>query len=433
MSKKDYLSLIVSFSGYEKLLLFALLSTCAVLISQPFWISRSLILNANSPYPAFLESDQTIGGNSTANWVESDSFSWQCDIKEGYGYPYCLLQIMLNGVDLSGFSHIRLGLRYEGPGETMRISLQNKDSTPDGQNGPESFKYNEVEISKQMLNNALVLPLSAFRVADWWLREKKISPEESYLDISNVIYIQVVTGTEIPTGQYNFELDSIEFYGELIAKEKLYLSIIVGWVLLILGQLSTRLWNLKSAVEEHYQREQALIKLNRILNQKTRKFEKMASTDALTGIKNRAGISEFLIHQAKKYYSNNQPLSLIMIDIDHFKDINDKFGHDCGDKTLKLIANNLKENIRVTDGIGRWGGEEFMLVCPDASLESAIQLAEKLRIKAQSLVFSEKFAISCSFGVASFKNESIESFIKRADKALYQAKKTGRNRVVPSD
>ncbi len=430
MSKKDYLSLITSFSNYEKLLLFALLVTCTALITQQFWINQSLVIKPGGPYSVDLLSDRASGGQSTVKWLKSDYYSWQCDIEEGYGYPYCLMQVLLNEADLSGFSQIRVGLKYEGPSETVRITLRNKNPIYSTGDDPETFKYNEVELSKQMLRSTVVLPLSAFRVADWWLRERKIAPEDSYLEIDNVVYLQILTGTEAPVGNYNFSLSSISLSGEVIPKETLYLTIIMGWVLLILGQLLFRLWYLKTTVEEHYQREQALIKLNRILNQKTRKFEKMASTDSLTELKNRAGISEFLIRQAKKYYSINQALSLIMIDIDHFKKINDEFGHDRGDRALKLIAKNLEDNIRETDGIGRWGGEEFMLVCPDTNLNSAVQLAEKLRQQIKSLKFSEDFRISCSFGVASFKNESIERFVKRADEALYTAKKNGRDQVV---
>jgi diguanylate cyclase (GGDEF)-like protein len=433
MTKKGYLSLFIGFSSFEKLLLLALLITGIALISQHFWIKQSLVIKPGGPYSANLISDAAIGGKSSTEWIDSDYFNWQCKITRHYEYPYCLLQFLLTDMNLSRYSQMRLGLKYYGPGETVRITLRNKHPAYSINDQPETFKYNEVEVSKQMLNSTLVLQMDSFRVADWWLRERKIVPEDSHPDFSNIVYLEIVTGTDIPDGIHRFELSSISLSGELITKESMYLSIIIGWILLILGQLIIRVWNLKSAVEQHYQREQALIKLNRTLNQKTRKFQKMASTDSLTGIGNRAGISDILIQEIKKYYAKNQALSLIIVDIDHFKVINDRYGHDRGDEVLKEIANNLKDNIRATDGIGRWGGEEFMLVCPNTTLNNAYQLAEKLRQQFKTLNLSDGIEITGSFGVAGFSDESIESFIKRADEALYKAKESGRNCVIQAE
>jgi diguanylate cyclase (GGDEF)-like protein len=120
-----------------------------------------------------------------------------------------------------------------------------------------------------------------------------------------------------------------------------------------------------------------------------------------------------------------------MLDIDHFKNVNDTYGHDVGDKVIKNIVDIVKKNIRNIDIFVRWGGEEFIILCPETDSLSAATLAQKLRSAIDDASFDKVGNITCSFGVASFKdNESKDSFIKRSDSALYKAKDEGRNRVV---
>jgi diguanylate cyclase (GGDEF)-like protein len=120
-----------------------------------------------------------------------------------------------------------------------------------------------------------------------------------------------------------------------------------------------------------------------------------------------------------------------MIDIDYFKNINDTHGHIAGDKVLKTFCNVVKAKIRNTDIFARWGGEEFIIVCPNTKLENALIIAENLRKLVKNTTFEGVKGITCSFGVAEFKQyETLDSLIKRADNALYTAKANGRDRVV---
>ncbi len=161
-----------------------------------------------------------------------------------------------------------------------------------------------------------------------------------------------------------------------------------------------------------------------------KEFERLSQTDALTGLYNRFKLDESLNIEIDRYKRENRPLSLIMMDIDQFKNINDQFGHLIGDEVLKQIAGILKENTRKIDVIGRWGGEEFMIICPNTPIRNAKELAEKLRIRMQTIAFKTKKEQTASFGISEFKNDdSVDSFINRADNALYQAKAKGRNRV----
>ena len=123
-------------------------------------------------------------------------------------------------------------------------------------------------------------------------------------------------------------------------------------------------------------------------------------------------------------------LSLTILDIDYFKRVNDSYGHHIGDSVLIEISELLKANVRESDYIGRWGGEEFLIICPETQLDGSIQFIEKLRKKIENYDFSVVGKQTASFGISIYsKEDTIESIIKRADAALYQAKETGRNKV----
>lgn len=161
------------------------------------------------------------------------------------------------------------------------------------------------------------------------------------------------------------------------------------------------------------------------------KLEKLSVTDHLTKLFNRLKIDEVVQDELNRSRRYDHMLSVILLDIDHFKKINDSFGHQTGDRVLVKVAETLSQRVRDVDIIGRWGGEEFLVVCPETGLDGALSLAEVLRTGIESQSFHEAGKVTCSFGVAALEAEdSYYSFVKRADEALYQAKEAGRNRVV---
>jgi diguanylate cyclase (GGDEF)-like protein len=161
-----------------------------------------------------------------------------------------------------------------------------------------------------------------------------------------------------------------------------------------------------------------------------RELERLAATDKLTGIFNRAKLEECLNSEIKESRRLGHALSLMICDIDHFKKVNDTYGHDVGDIVLKMLAETVKKHIRETDIFARWGGEEFVVLMPGADTRGARVLAEKLREEIEIRSFGEAGRITISFGVAQLRSEdSIVSLVKKADDALYKAKKNGRNRV----
>ncbi|MCR5099820.1 MAG: GGDEF domain-containing protein, partial [Butyrivibrio sp.] len=158
---------------------------------------------------------------------------------------------------------------------------------------------------------------------------------------------------------------------------------------------------------------------------------KIAYTDQLTKIYNRWELENKLEETLKTSEINNTPSCLIFMDIDHFKNVNDTYGHDAGDLVLRSSVDVVKENLDSNHIFGRWGGEEFIYVLPETSIETAILFAEKLRAMIENYDFPIVGHITISLGVTASKpGDTIESFVKRADEALYTAKETGRNKVV---
>ena len=156
----------------------------------------------------------------------------------------------------------------------------------------------------------------------------------------------------------------------------------------------------------------------------------MTITDTLTQLYNRLKLDEIFSMKLATARRYNTAFSVIIIDIDYFKNVNDTWGHQAGDDVLKEFANILKNNARETDVIGRWGGEEFLILSSDTDLNGAVELSEKLREIISLFKFSFAEHKTASFGVSSYQvGDDEKTMVKRADEALYSAKEKGRDRV----
>ncbi|OYT92156.1 MAG: GGDEF domain-containing protein [Burkholderiales bacterium PBB3] len=166
-----------------------------------------------------------------------------------------------------------------------------------------------------------------------------------------------------------------------------------------------------------------------LLMEKNQELEHLSATDSLTGLSNRLRLDRALEHDLARCARKPFPLSIIMLDVDRFKPINDTHGHQVGDSVLVAVARVLESNIRKSDLLGRWGGEEFLLVC-SGTLDDAIALAEKLRLALQRQSVPRVGTVTASFGVSAYRvGDTSQTLIGRADAALYVAKATGRNQV----
>jgi diguanylate cyclase (GGDEF)-like protein len=167
------------------------------------------------------------------------------------------------------------------------------------------------------------------------------------------------------------------------------------------------------------------------LIRKNEELERLSVTDRLTGLFNRLYLDRVLEREQAAAVRHFSHFALILIDVDHFKRVNDTYGHHAGDEVLVTIARILAERTRDCDVAGRWGGEEFLVICPNTYLDGAMTAAEALRLSIESIRFTHVGSRTASFGVVEYQpGESIIETLERADKALYQAKTNGRNRVV---
>lgn len=161
------------------------------------------------------------------------------------------------------------------------------------------------------------------------------------------------------------------------------------------------------------------------------RLNELATQDILTGLANRFQFDKVLEHSIYLAIRHKAPLSLLLIDIDHFKQVNDRYGHLAGDEVLKKLATILQNGVRKSDVVARWGGEELVVLLPDSELVSAAKLAETLRMRIEEGDFTPVERVTCSIGAVQWQEgENTDVFLRRADEKLYQAKEEGRNRVV---
>jgi diguanylate cyclase (GGDEF)-like protein/PAS domain S-box-containing protein len=166
-----------------------------------------------------------------------------------------------------------------------------------------------------------------------------------------------------------------------------------------------------------------------LLHKRSEELYLLSITDSLTGMNNRMKLDNYLSGEFNASFRYGTIFSIILVDLDFFKSINDTYGHSVGDEALKNVAQIFIENVRETDYSGRWGGEEFMIICPRTNGDDAFVLAEKLRELVSGIPCVGK--VTASFGVTEFCiDDDLKTLLVRVDKALYEAKKTGRNRSV---
>lgn len=176
----------------------------------------------------------------------------------------------------------------------------------------------------------------------------------------------------------------------------------------------------------------------RIASIRTEKdMERLATMDGLTRLFNRRKMREMLERERVRFERDKKPFIIAITDIDHFKKVNDNYGHDCGDYVLKEVSQLMKSCLRKQDVIARWGGEEFLIMLPETELEGAVNVFEKIRqvIAATRYRFADhEFSVTMTFGVAVFDgSQHIDGCIKQADQALYKGKHAGRNQVVTTE
>lgn len=335
-------------------------------------------------------------------------------------------------MDLQQYSSMKIDIKYKGSAKTLRIAMRNFDPRFSTAADYNSDKFIFINLRVRDLNKPIQLALNELKVADWWISQFNLPREQSHLDFRNIISLTLDTEDNLQGAEHDIEIRQFELVGDWVSTENWYLAILLGWLVFGTGYAITRLIYLQRVEQQQRTKISDLVVTNSKLRTETDKFRKLSTVDALTNAFNRHGIEQII----ESLEIRLNATSIIILDIDHFKRINDRRGHDTGDRVLQKISDLILNSTRITDKLGRWGGEEFILICPNTSVGLAMALAEKLRLIIFDTVFEpdNPITVTSSFGVAAISpNEPFADAFKRADNALYQAKNLGRNCVVVAE
>lgn len=390
---------------------------------------------------AYLATDDRVAGGITTTEmaIDGQSVDLRCKLQTAnYPWPYCGISIFTDtltptqGIDLSNYHTVRLKLSYDNPSAAngrVRFYLRNFNpaySTPDNEY---TYKYNGMEFTSSDRMETIEIPIANLQVMTWWLADNKIPIEHSAPEFTNITRIDLATGSTAVDGAHHFRVESIEFEGAYLAQETLLFALLLSWVLLGLGFSLHELHKSKRAFAEVRARQSYLKKMNADLRAQNYEFAELAHRDALTGAMNRHAIRAWLEKQARRVRWGQEQLSVLYLDLDHFKKINDRYGHQMGDDILREFVLVIASSLEGGERLVRWGGEEFILFLPDTELAQATEKAEVIRKNVAQHMWVHGGILTCSIGVAQMEAERVTEFLARADEALYQAKHHGRNRV----
>ncbi len=407
-----------------------MLLTLLAVIGHRFLPERRLTITSSPETGNFFLGQSGDGPPAEMKWIDRAHLHYDCRVPHATVWQSCNFGYMLatnnlsQGVDLSRYKALNLAIRYTGKSQYVRVSIRSFDPRFSKIDDGNSTKFNFVNIPAKDLAQPIALSMSEFTVAEWWTTSYNQPREFSQMDVSNAIVLNVdLQGNiDLSGSRHDFQVDKIEFVGDWISAEYWYLGILCIWM--ILGTTyGTSQWLLMRRAHRRQIHD---------LESEKEMYQKLSTIDALTGVQNRHGIGQFVAALGITRVS----ASVIVIDLDHFKRVNDERGHHVGDRVLRTMGEILSSSIRNTDAVGRWGGEEFVLVCPGASLADASDLAEKLRHRVLQTNFipENPLPITASFGVAtSGDDQRFEDVFRQADQALYLAKNRGRNCVVTAN
>ncbi|TOO49926.1 GGDEF domain-containing protein [Vibrio parahaemolyticus] len=404
--------------------------------------TRKLVITPEQ-FNIYATKDASEGGLSTADITyDAQSLVLNCELKKSsYAWPYCGISVYTDvakpthGIDLSNYHTIRLKLHYEeagngqNPSHDLRLYLRNYNPEYSKPDDEYTIKYNGMQFSPSSFSETIEIPIKNLQVMTWWLADNKVDIEHSAPEFSNITRIDIATGSGAALGQHKIVIDRIEFEGAYLAQETLLFALLFSWMALGLAFSLHELRKNRAAYEKAKRRHRHLEKVNGTLRAQNYEFAELAHRDALTGAMNRHAVQTWLEQQARQVRWGHSTLSILYMDLDNFKKINDKFGHQMGDDILREFVMVVASSIAPDDRLVRWGGEEFVVFCPDTNIEQAVKKAEMIRKNVANHLWVHGEVLTCSIGVAQMQNERVTETMARADEVLYLAKRNGRNRV----
>ena len=383
--------------------------------------------------PFLVTSDDT---QNAVKWLNESQRRLHCRYTVHKDYMGCGLVFVLTaaddptrGIDLSRFDSIEVDVAYKGPAPFVRLAIRDFDRRFSKAEDPNSARFHSINLRLRDIDKPMDVDLTELTVAEWWVRSYNLPREYNRPGLENASTVLVEAPVSQAGEAHEMQLRSLTLKGRWISRDRVYLAILCAW---LLGAVAVAVngWSRLRQAHNLQQREiDALTARTRQLRVEQDKLRRLATIDDLTGVLNRRGMEQSL----DDFEEAAQGMTLVMLDIDHFKHINDRHGHDCGDEVLRRVAAVVAANLRASDVFGRWGGEEFLVASQGTRMRDAARLAEKLRERVQAsdiTVAGTRIAVTASFGVAlSPPGVPAAAALKRADEALYRAKADGRNRV----
>ena len=425
-----------------------LMVTSAVLLLHHLGPQRTLDLKALYGQDAFIYDDRPAGGASIATYIDRPENGFICTLISsdtykycGYGFEFAAADADLvsntrgaSSADFSHFNTLHAEIEYEGPAQNIPFTF--RTLLPE-----EAYQFIDQSIDSQTLANYRVaatslkksysIELQRIHMSTQWMSDKKIPGQFAKPDLSKVTKIGIQFPSSYPEGRYKVAIKRFSLSGPWIRTEDLYATIFFFWITFIALVSALQLKQLRQQTLATRARVQELSQARDDILNISKEFEQIAHHDQLTGLLNRQGFEE----GAREHLESNPhaEYSIILLDLDHFKSINDTYGHAKGDNILAVVARCIRSQLREADICARWGGEEFLIACPETKDAEAVVVAEKIRTQLAGYRDSEveSLRLTGSFGIAQHEaHDRVATTIDRADQALYEAKNRGRNCYV---
>jgi diguanylate cyclase (GGDEF)-like protein len=408
--------------------------TITLIAWQHFGMERVLAFSSASGRDVLVYDDRVQQGESVGTLTKTPgSLVMDCQLLAKVEWPYCIMVFPITqdskGIDLSEFETITVEMAFSGPARHIRFNIRNFEPELSTLQDTMSQKVIEAQFDAPA-SGIMTIPVKVLRTAPWWLDRQKVPLLRGDVRIDNVTSIDLSIGNRESPGAYRLELRALKFHGKWISQNQLLLILIAVWIAVAMAWLGYALYHFRTQLGRSTTRLALLSRINRALELEANDLAGQVYNDSLTGALNREGLRDTLMNKWQQPGIADNPIAVVFVDLDHFKQVNDTHGHSVGDEVLRSFAMAVQKEIRASDKLVRWGGEEFLIVCPCTGADEAQGLADKLRNTINNHTWPCGLRLTASFGVTSLHTgEDFGDAIKRADGALYQAKSNGRNCV----
>lgn len=411
----------------ERIVLLLLAATFGALAWQRWGMNRSIHLHHGSSLIRVSAVDDKNDGGTSVCKLDTTDGAWRIDydVRPGGGWAFCGINFAFfagdssPGIDLSSYDTLVVNLDgFKGANSSFQTQLRTMDTNVYREGDPSSLKHQNMILFPEVASASRnPMPLDRFVVPPWWVARKNVPVRFLNPDRHDVRELEILTSADvIRLGEGSFGIRSLEVKGKWIRQDTLFKILFAMWLAYVVAGLIARLYKSFASI--------------RALQRQTSQLQELAEHDPLTRLHNRRGLESHLkVLVSRSIDPANPVMGVMMVDLDHFKTVNDTLGHDAGDEILRRLANLIQEEMRPNNLAARWGGEEFILLLPGIPVARLLPAAEKLRSRVESELQYKDLRITASIGIAHGRVDEFEVLAKRADEALYRAKAAGRNRV----